>query len=530
MSDLSPGTNVVASAVEHNRCAALQEMVATFCSDLVTLRADQFERYVYGALQKIAALFELDRSLFYRMEDSGLAYDRIEWVRDGFKDAPDLLDVTHEFPWALDIWRRGETLCFSHVEDVPSTHDREGFRALSIRSLLSIPIFAEGRRLGAVGFATMRAPRQWLDAEVKGLTLFARMLGAIVDRRQRDRELSGALENVRRLTDRLEAENIYLRNEVADRRNSAGIIGESPVVMEALDQARQVAATDSTVLLLGETGTGKSLFAAEIHRLGPRHRRPMISVLCPAIPPSLIESELFGHEKGAFPGAEARQIGRFELADQSTIFLDEVGDLSADMQVRLLRVLEERRIDRMGNPRPIAVDARVIAATHLDLPARVAAGAFREDLYYRLNVFPIRVPALRERPEDIPLLVRHFVAECSGTLGKQVDGISTESLAALRQYAWPGNIRELRNVVERAMIGAPPGGILHIRVPDATPSSEAKSLRLQDVERHHIRHVLATTNWRIRGAGGAAEQLGLKPTTLESRLLKLGLRRESRGR
>jgi transcriptional regulator with GAF, ATPase, and Fis domain len=303
-----------------------------------------------------------------------------------------------------------------------------------------------------------------------------------------------------------------------------GVVGQSAAVRRVLDQVRQVASTDSTVLLLGETGTGKELFATRVHQLSARRVRPMVKVNCAAIPDTLIESELFGREKGAFTGALARQIGRFELADHSTIFLDEIGDLAPDTQVKLLRVLEEKEIERLGSPRSVRVDTRIIAATHRDLECRVAEGRFREDLYYRLNVFPIRVPALRERKEDIPLLVWWFVDEFSKAFGKRIDTIGRQNMAALQDYPWPGNIRELRNVVERAMIAAT-GNQLTLCLPQTPTGLGPRSVKLMDVEREHILRVLERTNWRIRGAGAAADQLGLKPTTLETRMAKLGLRR-----
>jgi formate hydrogenlyase transcriptional activator len=317
------------------------------------------------------------------------------------------------------------------------------------------------------------------------------------------------------------------RREVQDAHASRRVVGRSPALQQVLEDVRQAAVTDSTVLLLGETGSGKELFARQLHQLSGRHARSMVKVNCGAIPETLIESELFGRERGAFTGALVKQVGRFELADRSTIFLDEIGDLAPDVQVKLLRVLEEKEIERLGNPHAIRVDARIIAATHRNLEERVAQGTFREDLYYRLNVFPIHVPALRERAEDIPLLVGRFVEEFAEAFGKRIDGISGESLAALQQYAWPGNIRELRNVVERAMITAT-AGQLTITVPRRSAAMSTRSVKLVDVEREHIRGILETTRWRIRGKTGAAEMLGLKPTTLETRMAKLGLTRPSR--
>jgi formate hydrogenlyase transcriptional activator len=309
-----------------------------------------------------------------------------------------------------------------------------------------------------------------------------------------------------------------------DRAATSPIIGESVAASRVLEQIHQVAATDSTVLLLGETGTGKELFASEIHALSARRQLPMVRVNCGAIPSTLLESELFGRERGAFTDAHARQAGRFEMADRSTIFLDEIGELTPEVQVKLLRVLEEREFERLGSPTPIRIDTRVIAATHRHLEQRIAEGVFRDDLFYRLNVFPVRIPPLRERVDDIPLLIRRFVDEFTRTFGKPVETISMENLEALQRYSWPGNIRELRNVVERAMIVSN-GPRLTIPVPTPAPSSSARSEKLADVQRNYIQSVLESTRWRIRGVGGAADRLGLRPTTLETRMIKLGLKR-----
>ena len=322
-------------------------------------------------------------------------------------------------------------------------------------------------------------------------------------------------------------ENGHPRFEMRAGLGVTRIIGRSPAVRQALEQVQHVAATDSTVLLLGETGSGKEMFAAEIHRLSARAARTMVRVNCAAIPATLLESELFGRERGAYTGALARQIGRFELADRSTIFLDEIGDLALDVQVKLLRVLEERQFERLGSPKSVRVNTRIIAATHRNLEQLVADGSFREDLYYRLNVFPIRVMPLRDRVEDLPLLVSRFVDEFSKAFGKRIDSIDEDNISRLQQYTWPGNIRELRNVVERAMILAT-GPRLSVPVPSTSPASMKQSVRIKDIEMEHFRNVLESTGWRIRGVGGAADRLGLPPTTLEARLAKLGLKRPAR--
>jgi formate hydrogenlyase transcriptional activator len=358
-----------------------------------------------------------------------------------------------------------------------------------------------------------------------------RLMGAgldITDRKQAEAALREALEEIRRLKDQAQQENIYLRREMEVHQGASHAVSRSEAMRRTLALAEQVAPAATAVLITGETGTGKEVLATALHDASPRRGRTMIRVNCAAIPAALIESELFGREKGAYTGALARQIGRFELADGSTLFLDEIGELPLEAQAKLLRVLQEKEIERLGNPRPIKVDVRIIAATHRDLARRVADGRFREDLYYRLNVFPIHVPPLRERRDDIPPLVETFVDEFAKTMGKPIEAIAKPSLKALLGYPWPGNIRELRNVIERAVILAK-GPVLRIELPAAGTASAPPALPglapLADMERGHILRVLEATGWRIRGQGGAAERLGLKPSTLESRMLKLGIRR-----
>jgi formate hydrogenlyase transcriptional activator len=418
-------------------------------------------------------------------------------------------------------------LRFSTVDEIPNPLDRAGYRAHGLRSAVTVPLSVAGRVVGAVGFNMIREERAWPPEMLHRLRVFATAFGNVLARRESDEALHTALREVEHLRDQLHAENLYLRAEVREKLGTGAIVGQSAALRRVLEQVQQVAATGSTVLLFGETGTGKELFATRIHELSPRHARAMVRVNCAAIPATLLESELFGREKGAFTGALARQVGRFELADHSSIFLDEIGDLPADVQVKLLRVLEERQIERLGSPKPIHVDTRIIVATHRNLERRIAEGAFREDLFYRLNVFPINVPPLRERREDIPLLVMRFVDEFSKAFAKSIEVIPRENMAALQQYSWPGNIRELRNVVERAMIVAT-GPRLTIPVPVSTAAATSRSARLVDVEREHIRSVLDSAGWRIRGMGGAADRLGLRPTTLETRLIKLGLHRPKR--
>ncbi|HMP78278.1 MAG TPA: sigma 54-interacting transcriptional regulator [Pirellulaceae bacterium] len=331
----------------------------------------------------------------------------------------------------------------------------------------------------------------------------------------------------------LQKQNAYLQEEIRSSLHFDEIVGRSPALATVLEKVRAVAATDASVLITGETGTGKELIARAIHAHGKRRGRPLIKVNCAALPAGLIESELFGHEKGAFTGAIARRIGRFELADGGTIFLDEIGDLPVEMQAKLLRVLQERELERIGGQAPMAIDVRVIAATNRDLLAAIQDRTFREDLYYRLNVFPIHVPPLRERQVDIPLLASFFVDRFASQFGKSIDGIEPATLERLLAYPWPGNIRELQNVIERAAILSS-GSQLEIAADVLRPMSPsaagglsgvAVNEGLEDLERQHIVNILVQTGWRIEGDRGAAKILGLNPNTLRSRMKKLGIRR-----
>jgi formate hydrogenlyase transcriptional activator len=313
-------------------------------------------------------------------------------------------------------------------------------------------------------------------------------------------------------------------------------VGESPALRAVLRKVQQVAPVETAVLLTGETGTGKELVARALHQGSPRRDRPLIKVNCGAIPQGVVESELFGHEKGAFTGALQRRIGRFELADKGTLFMDEVGELPLDTQVKLLRVLQEQEFERVGSHHTQRVDVRLVAATNRDLEREVAAGRFRADLFYRLNVFPIRVPPLRERPSDIPLLVKHFLAQFQRKLAKPLKGVTPESLTRLEQYTWPGNIRELQNVLERACVLSP-GPVVEILdelraagAGDSAPAGPAVPqdaiVTLEESERIHIRQALAATGGRLHGPDGAAALLGINPSTLRSRMKKLGITKQ----
>jgi PAS domain S-box-containing protein len=345
----------------------------------------------------------------------------------------------------------------------------------------------------------------------------------ITDRKRAEDDLRRAFEDIKALRDELQRENIVLREELGKTSMFEEVIGTSPVLQMVLARAAKVAPTDSTVLIMGETGTGKELIARAIHKRSKRSERPFISVNCAAVPASLIMSELFGHEKGAFTGATQRRLGRFELAEGGTIFLDEVGDLPAETQIALLRVLQEREFERVGGTEVLRADVRVISATNRDLQAAIADGAFRSDLYYRLNVFPIKLPPLRERKEDVPLLVNYFVDRYAKRAGKKIKHIQKKALEVLREYSWPGNVRELQNVIERSLIIGETNefSIDKSWVANEPQPSDAAPADQKTNERKRIEAALAQSNGKISGADGAAAKLGIPASTLESKIRSL---------
>lgn len=346
----------------------------------------------------------------------------------------------------------------------------------------------------------------------------------ISERKQSEQELLSAFQEVKQLKERLQEQNIYLQEEIRQEHNFGEIIGQSPAIQKLLQGVQQVASTDATVLILGESGTGKELIARAIHQNSTRSEKPLVKINCGAISSGLVESELFGHEKGAFTGAMAQRKGRFELADGGTLFLDEVGELPLDTQVKLLRAIQEQEFERVGSSCSIKVDIRIITATNRDLLELVHEGTFRQDLYYRINLFPLEMPPLRERKSDIPLLVQHFIHQAACKFGKPLQGINQTGMAILKQYSWPGNIRELQNVIERAAILS---NCKILSVDGLLPSisnmeKNETLLSMEELEQRHIKQVLAHTNGVISGPEGAAHILGLHPNTLRSRMLRLG--------
>ncbi len=348
----------------------------------------------------------------------------------------------------------------------------------------------------------------------------------IYERKQAEIELKEAYTEIKQLQMQLQAESAYLQEEIKLEHNFENIIGQSEELKYVLHRVEMIAPQDSTVILLGETGTGKELIARALHQLSPRSKRPLVKVNCAALPAELIESELFGREKGAFTGATTTQVGRFELANKSTLFLDEIGELPLELQAKLLRVLESGEFERLGSPRALHSDARIIAATNRDLEDEVRKKRFREDLWYRLKVFPITIPPLRDRIEDIPLLVDHFVQLFSKKMGKKAASlkITKSSMQTLQSCPWPGNVRELKHVVESALITSEKNR-LHFDLPETASGATRKLKTFEEMEREYILSVLKATNWKIKGKDSTSTILGLPPSTLRHRIKKLGLKR-----
>jgi formate hydrogenlyase transcriptional activator len=503
----------------------LQRLVANLAARLLTVDDAALDDAIVDCLRQVAEALSLDQAILWQKPLEHALPPPYAWSRP-----PQSPSAVLEMSSLLLIAAKldpGDTACFTRLEDLPGAG--EILRRQGMRSVAVIPVETTGGDVlarGALAFSSKAIDQEWHPLAIEQLRVVSGILGQALARKAAAMP-PHALEETRRTREHEPAEPSQPRPRTAARMSRL-IVCEGPALRPALAQIDQVAPTPATVLLLGETGVGKDVCAQAIHELSPRSHRQMIRVSCAAIPSALIESELFGRERGAFTGALTRQIGRFEAAHQSTLFLDEIGDLPAEVQVKLLRVLQDRVIERLGSVQPIKVDVRIVAATNRNLEQAVRDKTFREDLFYRLNVFPIVVPPLRDRVEDIPALAWEFVDEFSKTFGKPIESISKESMRQLQQYQWPGNVRELRNVIERAMILAT-GTCLTVPLPESGPVHQSLAGQtLRSLEIDHIRATLESTNWRVRGHGGAAERLGLKPTTLEGRMAKLGLTRPKR--
>ena len=488
---------------------------------LLGLGPDDLDGAFERTLRLIVETLDAEQTTLVELGDD----DSVSDIVGSYRRREDMAD-DHDESLAVHASRllHDEKVRILHVpEDLPS--DAVG-EAGPIRSVLGVPVRVAGQRLCALVIAA-RDGALWDEQIVGRVQLLAEILTYAVHRRHQARTLRLREAELTKLTTQLKSETVYLREEIQSLHGFNEIIGDSPVLQEALDRVREVAGTDATVLLLGETGTGKELFARAVHERSPRRNRTLVRVNCAALPPTLIESELFGHERGAFTGAVSMRQGRFELADKGTIFLDEIGDLPPELQAKLLRVLQEGEFERVGSSHIRKVDVRVIAATHRSLTSLTEAGQFRADLFYRLSVYPIHLPALRERPEDVPRLVWFFVHRRQRALHRQIKRIPQAVMDTLQTYSWPGNVRELENVIERAMIRSTGDTLVldNSFGPVTRASARATADNLDTVVRRHIEDVLRRCGWRISGKGNAADHLNLHPNTLRFRMKKLGITR-----
>jgi len=527
MTDRSEQQGLEARIAAAERQRAFHSLLSDLAGRCSSVPIDDLDAALDEIVREVGEVLGLDRCVAYLPAAGGETLRPAHaWAREPYVLPASDVDAADALPWTIGKMRAGEVVTAASVDDLPDVVDRDSMRLLGAASCAAVPLGSNGTR-GALVVDTGET-RVWTGDLVESLRLVAAIMGQALARKRDRQRLEAGLDELRQQRARATTEDAILRRDIRAMQPDRTIAADSIAIRRVLDQVRQVAPTSATVLLLGETGVGKEVFAQAIHNASPRQRRSMIKVSCAAIPSALIESELFGRERGAFTGALSRQIGRFEAANGSTIFLDEIGDLPLEVQVKLLRVIQERTVERLGGNESMKVDVRIIAATNRNLEQAVGNGTFREDLFYRLNVFPVTVPPLRDRVEDIPSLVWTFVDEFSRTFGKRIDAVSKDSLAALQRYNWPGNVRELRNVIEREMIIAT-GTTLTIAVPRPLSSPrKTNSSKLVDVEVEHIRAVLDSCGWRVRGNGGAAERLGVKPTTLESRMARLGIARDRR--
>jgi PAS domain S-box-containing protein len=508
-----------------------ERLLADLSASFVNAPAERLDDMIDTCLRRLVNFLGNDRSTLIRITDDKQSVSVTHSYSiagcEPFSLGP-IADA--RLPWYIGQLRKGITVFTRCLpDDLPpeAVEERRYCAAQGIQSNVAIPVKVGGVVRGGITFAFLQRRCDWPPEILSRLQMIGEVFANVLQHQQADEALRAAIAENEKLRRRLEQENQYLRAQVVIKHQHGHIVGQSDALKAALSQAERVAVTDTPVLLLGETGTGKELLAQTIHHLSPRKDRPMVIVNCASLPATLVESELFGREAGAYTGAASAQVGRFVVADGSTLFLDEVGEFPLELQAKLLRVLQDGRFERLGSPHTLKVNVRIIAATNRDLQQAVRDGKFRADLYHRLNVFPINVPPLRERRDDIPLLAWAFAESIGRRMGKAIKSIPRRTMEQFEHYAWPGNVRELSNVIERAMILAT-DDTLRVELPSGGSAGAGAPLTLEESQRAQILRVLEECGWRIRGPAGAAEILGLKPTTLEARMAKLGIQRAPR--
>jgi len=508
-----------------------ENFLASLSARFVALLPDQVDAEIQNALEACLDFFGIDRLSLLRLlpcKTKTIITHNADVHGTSPYPVGTIIPVS-DFPWFARKLIEREIISFAGPEELPAEADidKPAIEVFQVRSGTYIPIAALRSSEYTLGISSGEYNRNCPEEHIPRLRLLGELIVNAFERSRMELELRERLAEIQRLKSRLEKENIVLRDEIKAEKGFEKVIGNSDALNYVLFRIRQVAPTDATVLILGETGTGKSMVANALHESSTRRDRPMITVNCAALPANLIESELFGREKGAFTGAHAKQVGRFEVAHGGTIFLDEIGEMPLEIQAKLLRVLQDGEFERLGSPRTLKVDVRVIASTSRDLKEEALNKRFREDLYYRLNVFPVSLPPLRMRTGDIPLLVQHFTRKYARKMSRKFETVPKSTMEALQAYHWPGNVRELEHVIERAAITSPgPDLVLADSLEKEAACASENSLKgLDEVEREHILRVLGETRWKIEGRDGAAAILGLHPSTLRFRIRKLGIER-----
>jgi transcriptional regulator with GAF, ATPase, and Fis domain len=528
--------------IELQRRLDFEGFVSRLSATFINLAGSEVDGRIEAGLRALGEFLVVGRASLLRFESQPRRLRVTHmWRSEGIpRDREvDGRSVEGRFPWLVEELTSNRSVSIETLESFPpeARAEREYCEREGIQSTLLVPVALEGEPAAAVALDAMRAPATWPSELVRRLRLVGEIFVNALARKDADDRVQMSLRSIEELKDRLRTENVYLREEIAGAQAFDEIVGDSPALTAVLNRIRHVASTDATVLITGETGVGKELVARAVHNQSRRKARALVKVNCGALPASLVESELFGHEKGAFTGATSKRVGRFELADGATILLDEVSELPLELQTRLLRVLQEGQFEPVGSSKTRRVDVRVIAASNRDLEMAVDAGLFRSDLYYRLNVFPIHVPPLRDRRSDIPLLVWHFIAKHRRRLGRVINSVPDSVMESLMAYGWPGNVRELENTIERAIIvtagtelslDAAGQGRGEIQV-GAVPTPQAADETIDELQRAHIQRVLADADWKIKGRGNAAERLGLSPSLLRHRMKKLRIERPAKG-
>ena len=504
-----------------------QELISRISTKLIGVSRADFEQTIQHTLSEIGEYFETDTVRLYRLSLQGeVPIFRLQWRSEHLAPPKEMSEIHKmKYPNLAAHYSSGESVVFDRINECPQIPELlKILKFFGTKAGIGVPLEVDDFGVDIFAMDKVLTEHAWPKDIIEHCKAIGKVLLNTLRRREAEINLQDRFEEINQLKKRLEQENIFLREEVEVKYKHQEIVGRSSAIKQVLNQSEKVADQETSVLILGETGTGKELLAHAIHNMSPRNKHTMIKINCAALPATLIESELFGREKGAFTGALSKRVGRFEAADRSTIFLDEIGDLPLELQAKLLRVLHEGQFERLGSNKTVSVDVRIIAATNHDLEQRMREGLFRKDLFYRLNVFPITVPTLRDRREDIPMLVWTFVKEFGVNMGKSIEEIPKKTMDLLQAYSWPGNVRELKNVIERGMILSS-GSTLCIDPVESKQSNLIQNRTLKEMERNHLMDVLESANWRIYGNKGAAEILDLKPSTLQYRMKKLGIKK-----